>query len=359
MAVTIGSGSTAAFAAAGAALVLFVLGYALYPLWRARPALGAGLGAALALATLALYLGVGTPRALQPEQRRAPQTLAEAVTQLEAELERDPNQIEGWRLLASAYTAEGLAVKARDAYARALKLAPDNPDLLAEAAEARALATRERRFDADAVTMLEHALQQQPMHQRARWFLGIAQRQADRPADAAKTWEPLLAVVQPGTAAGLLDQINGARKDAGLEPLTLPAPAGANATASASASASASAPAAGPGLKVRVELAPALKAKLPASASVFVLARQDGGPPMPVAVEKHPLGAFPLEVVLDDGDGPMPTMKLSQSPKVQVLARISASGNAIPQPGDLASAPKSVASDDKDTVVVTIDRVVE
>lgn len=347
MAVTMGSGSTAAFAAAGAALVLFVLGYALYPLWRARPALGAGLGAALALATLALYLGLGTPRALQPEQRRAPQTLDEAVTQLEAELERDPNQIEGWRLLASAYTAQGLAVKARDAYARALKLAPDNPDLLAEAAEARALATRERRFDADAVAMLERALQQQPMHQRARWFLGIAQRQAERPADAAKTWEPLLAVVQPGTAAGLLEQINGARKDAGLEPLALPAPAGAGAAA------------AGPGLKVRVELAPALKAKLPAGASVFVLARQDGGPPMPVAVEKHPLGAFPLEVVLDDGDGPMPTMKLSQSPKVQVLARISASGNAIPQPGDLASAPKAVASDSKDTVVVVIDRVVE
>lgn len=354
MAVTMGSGSTAMFAAAGAALVLFVLGYALHPLWRARPALGAGLGAGLALATLALYLGLGTPRALEAEQRRAPKTLADAVTQLEAELDRDPNQIEGWRLLASAYTAEGLAVKARDAYARALKLAPDNPDLLAEAAEARALATRERRFDEDAVRMLEHALEQQPMHQRARWFLGIAQRQSDRPGDAAKTWEPLLAVVQPGTAASLLDQINGARKDAGLEPLAPPPNPNPNPSAAAGNAATA-----GPGLKVRVELAPALKAKLPASASVFVLARQDGGPPMPVAVEKHPLGAFPLEVTLDDGDGPMPTMKLSQLPKVQVLARVSASGNAIPQPGDLASAPQTVASDSQDTVVVVIDRVVE
>ncbi|MET4727366.1 cytochrome c-type biogenesis protein CcmH [Lysobacter enzymogenes] len=353
MAATMALGSTAAFAAAGTALALFALGYALHPLWRARPVLGAGLGVGLALATLALYLGLGAPRALQPEQRRAPQTLADAVTQLETELDRDPNQIEGWRLLASAYTAQGLAVKARDAYARALKLAPDNPDLLAEAAEARALATRERRFDEDAVRMLEHALEQQPMHQRARWFLGIAQRQADRPGDAAKTWEPLLSVVQAGTATSLLDQINGARKDAGLEPLSLPA-AGAVATAQGAA-----APAAGPGLKVRVELAPALKAKLPAQASVFVLARQDGGPPMPLAVEKHPLSAFPLEVVLDDGDGPMPTMKLSQSPKVQVLARVSASGNAMPQPGDLASAPKTVASDSKDTVVVVIDRVVE
>lgn len=350
MAVTMGPGSTVAFALAAAALALLVLAYALRPLWRARPAAGAGLGAALALAAAALYLGLGTPRALQPEQRRAPQTLTEAVAQLEAELERDPNQIEGWRLLASAYTAEGLAVKARDAYARAVKLAPDNPDLLAEAAEARALATRERRFDADAVRMLEHAVQQQPMHQRARWFLGIAQRQADRPGDAARTWEPLLSVVQPGTAASLLEQINGARKDAGLEPLALPAPTATAATAAADA---------GPGLKVRVELAPALKSKLPAGASVFVIARQDGGPPMPVAVEKHALGDFPLQVTLDDGDGPMPTMKLSQLPKVQVLARISASGQAMPQAGDLTSAPQTVASDSADTVVVVIDRVVE
>ncbi|MGO4775275.1 cytochrome C biogenesis protein, partial [Lysobacter sp. 2RAB21] len=91
----------------------------------------------------------------------------------------------------------------------------------------------------------------------------------------------------------------------------------------------------------------------------FVIARQVAGPPMPVAVEKHAAGKFPLEVVLDDGDSPMPTMKLSQLEQVQVLARVSASGNAIPQPGDLASQPVSVRTDSKDQVVVVIDRVVE
>ncbi|MGO1072756.1 tetratricopeptide repeat protein [Lysobacter sp. CA199] len=339
---------TVVFVAVGAALVVFVLGYALAPLWRSRPALGVGLGLALTIATVGLYLIVGTPNALKPEQLRAPQTLAEAVSQLEAELERDPNQIEGWRLLASAYTAEGLGAKARDAYARAVKLAPDNPDLLAEAAEARALATRERRFDAQAVSMLEHALQQQPMHQRARWFLGIAQRQAEQPAEAAKTWEPLLNVVDADTATSLLEQINGARQEAGLEALSAPA-AGVAATASA----------AGGGLKIKVELAPALKARLPANASVFVLARQVAGPPMPVAVEKHPAAALPLQVTLDDGDSPMPTMKLSQLQQVQVLARVSASGNAIPQSGDLTSQPVTVRTDGKDVVTVVIDRVVE
>lgn len=345
MAVTMGSAPMAVFVASGAALVVFALGYALRPLWQARPLLGGGLGLALASATVALYLLVGTPNAFNPQQQREPETLAEAVSQLEAELERDPNQIEGWRLLASAYTAEGLSAKARDAYARAVKLAPDNPDLLAEAAEARALATRDRRFDADAVAMLKHAIEKQPMHQRARWFLGIAQRQAEQPAEAARTWEPLLSVVDAGTAHSLLEQINGARQEAGLEPLPPPAP-----IAAADASG---------GLKIKVELSAAMKAKLPANASVFVIARQVAGPPMPVAVEKHAAGKFPLEVVLDDGDSPMPTMKLSQLEQVQVLARVSASGNAIPQPGDLASQPVSVRTDSKDQVVVIIDRVVE
>lgn len=348
MAVTMGSAPMGVFVACGAALVVFVLGYALHPLWRTRPALGAGLGVALAAATVALYFAIGTPAGLQPEQRKAPQSLDEAVTQLEAELERDPNQIEGWRLLASAYTAQGLGMKARDAYARAVTLAPDNPDLLAEAAEARALATRERRFDNEAVAMLKHALEQQPMHQRARWFLGIAQRQAEQPAEAAKTWEPLLTVVDPATAASLLDQINGARQEAGMPAMQAPAPAVAG-----------NAAATGPGLKIRVELSPQLAAKLPANASVFVIARQVGGPPMPVAVERHPAAKFPLEVSLDDGDSPMPTMKLSQLEQVQVLARVSASGNAIPQSGDLTSQPVTVRVDAKEATVVVIDRAVD
>lgn len=346
MAVAMGSTSMTMFVIAGATLVVFALGFALYPLWRSRPWLGAGVGLALAAVTAALYLAIGTPAALNPQQVKAPQTLAEAVTQLEAELERDPNQIEGWRLLASAYTAEGLSAKARDAYARAVKLAPDNPDLLAEAAEARALAMPDRRFDAEAVAMLQHALQQQPMHQRARWFLGIAQRQAEQPAEAAKTWEPLLAVVDARTAASLLEQINGARLEAGLEPMQAPAKTAVAASA-------------GPGIAIKVSLAPALAAKLPANASLFVLARQTNGAPMPVAVEKHAAKDFPIEVRLDDGDSPMPTMKLSQLAQVQVLARVSASGNAIPQPGDLASAPTTARVADSGTVEIVVDRVVE
>ena len=64
---------------------------------------------------------------------------------------------------------------------------------------------------------------------------------------------------------------------------------------------------------------------------------------MPVAVEKHALGELPLQVTLDDADSPMPTQKLSALKEVEVLARISASGSAQRQPGDIETAPVRVA----------------
>lgn len=314
-----------AFVIAGLVLAVLTLAYVLRPLWRTRRAAGLGVVAGLTLATGLMYFAIGAPAALDSTLPEMPKTLEEAIAKLETELQRDPNQVEGWRLLGRAYVADGKVDKASHALDRALKLAPDDPDLLAEAAEMRALAAPQRVFDAQGVEMLKRAIEIQPMHQRARWFLGIAQRQAKQPAEAARTWEPLLAVVDANAAQPLRAQIDAARAEAGLPPLPV---------------AAASAPAEG-GLKVKVSLAPALASKLPADATLFVIARQAGGPPMPVAVEKLAAKDFPVEVTLDDGDSPMPTMKLSQLERVDVLARVSASGDAMPQSGDLEAAARA------------------
>ncbi|MFE0499569.1 tetratricopeptide repeat protein [Lysobacter soli] len=329
------------FVIAGLVLAVLTLAYVLRPLWRTRRVAGIAVIAGLTLATAMTYFAIGTPAALDPAQREMPRTLEDAIVKLEGELQRDPNQVEGWRLLARAYIAQGNAAKASDALARAVKLAPDDPDLLAEGAEMRALAAPERRFDAEGVAMLRHAIELQPMHQRARWFLGIAQRQASQPAEAARTWEPLLSVVDAAAAAPLRAQIDAARAEAGLSPLP-------------AATAASQSPAQG-GLKVKVSIAPELAAKIPPNATLFVIARQAGGPPMPVAVEKLPAAGFPREVVLDDSDSPMPTMKLSQLEAVDVLARISASGDAMPKSGDLeAKAKPSKTSGAIDLVIDSV-----
>ncbi|WP_460734430.1 tetratricopeptide repeat protein [Lysobacter tyrosinilyticus] len=329
------------FVIAAVLMAALVLAFVLRPLWRERRGVAAIAGLSIAMIAGLVYLLVGTPIALDSAQR-PPENLADAVKQLEAELQRNPNQPEGWRLLARAQREQGQTAAARVAYMQAVKLLPDDPDLLAEAAEARALDNGGRRFDDEAVAMLRHALEKQPMHQRARWFLGIAQRQQNQPAEAAKTWEPLLGIVDANTASSLREQINTARAEAGLKPLTAPTASDAGAL-----------------LRVTVDLAPGLKAKLGGNDTLFVIARQPKGPPMPLAVKRVPVGDFPITVELGDADGPMPTMKLSQAGSVELLARVSHTGTANRASGDLESAAQAAQPKVGARYSIRIDRVVE
>jgi len=325
------------FIALAALLTLATLALVLAPLWRGQRGLALALATLVAGAAIGLYALLGTPAALDPALREAPQTMDDAIARMQQELQRNPAQPEGWRLLGRALADQGKSDESRDAFARAAALRPDDPEVLAEAAQARALADPQHHFDPQAVAMLEHALQRDPKHQRSRWFLGIAKRQSGDAAGAAAMWEPLLAEVDAITAAALRPQLDAARKDAGLPPLPPSAPI--------------------PGaLQVAVKLDPgfAARIRLRGDAQVFVIAREPGGAPMPVAVEKHAMSELPFIVTLDDGDSPMPTRKLSQLREVELVARLSASGNAMPQEGDIESAPVRVALPAKGPVELVI-----
>lgn len=158
----------------------------------------------------------------------------------------------------------------------------------------------------------------------------MVQRQAGEPAKASATWEPLLSVVDTKTRPGLLEQINAARQEARLEPIQAPA-------------APTAAAASGKRIQVRVTLDAefAKRAGLPGDTSVFVIARgrhADAG-----GGGKHALSELPLTLTLDDGDSPMPTRTLSSLDHVQLLARLSRSGNAMRQADDVESAPVTIA----------------
>jgi len=90
---------------------------------------------------------------------------------------------------------------------------------------------------------------------------------------------------------------------------------------------------------------------------VFVFARAAEGPPMPLAVARARVRDLPYRFRLDDSMAMTPAMKLSAFPQVVVGARVSKSGNAAPQPGDLQGASTPVANDAGEVRVV-IDRVV-
>ena len=272
-----------------------------------------------------LYALVGTPRALDPVERATPDSLDDAIARLEADLERDPRQPEGWLLLGRAYADLQRHPEARDALARAARLLPDDDAIQVEAAQASARAASDRRFDAAAVQALRDVIARNPEHQHARWYLGIAQRQAGDDAGAVETWTPLLPLLDGAAADALREQITVAREAAGLPAPEADPPADPGAHA----------------LRVRVRLDDAAGA-VPRDATVFVIARQPGGPPMPVAVQRHPASALPLDIVLDDGDSPMPTQPLSALSEVELVARISRSGDASRGDGDPESTPVRV-----------------
>ncbi len=314
------------FALSAALAALIVFGIVLRPLWRAKRMSAMLLIVGLTLASVGIYRTIGNPVALDATMVERPKTIEQALMQLERSQHTFPDH-EGWVMLASTYARVGKFQQARDAWKEVLKRVPDEPDFLAAAAESRAQADVERRFDAPAVDYLQRALKRNPQHQRARLFMGIALRQQNRPADAATMWEPLLAQIDTANVATLRAEVDAARRDAGLPPLPLPASSPAS-----------------KGLVVQVSLDPAFAARvrLRGDTTVFVIARAPNGPPMPVAVEKHAIADLPLTVTLDDGDGPMPTAKLSALQEVDIVARLSASGNAIRQSDDIESKPVRV-----------------
>lgn len=275
---------------------------------------------ALGVAGACLYLLVGNPRAAQVQPAPSVATLRDGVEALQQALQRDPQRADGWALLGRSQAELGNAAAAADAFNRAAALAPDEPGVLVEAAQARAQADPGKQFDDTALAWLQRARTLSPEAERASWLLGIALRQRGRNAEAADLWSTLLPRLEPGAAQALQAQIAIAREAAG-QPSHAPAL-----------------------LQVRLQLPASLKtADWPASTRVFVLARAVGGPPMPVAARKLPLAGFPATVGLGDGDSPMPTAPLSAHREVEVLARISRSGSANRSEDDLQTAPVKVS----------------
>jgi cytochrome c-type biogenesis protein CcmH len=135
-------------------------------------------------------------------------------------------------------------------------------------------------------------------------------------------------------ASRLQGALDEARQRAGLPPLQNAAPATAAAPAPDTRPADGAAAGAA-SVQVRITLAPALAAKASPDDTLFVFARAPQGGKAPLAIQRRQVKDLPLDVTLDDSMAMSPAMRLSSVPQVIVGARISKSGNAMPQPGDL------------------------
>jgi len=292
------------------------------------------LGAAVPLLALALYLAVGNPAALGPREDPHAfdaQQLTALVERLAAKMRDNPDDAEGWRLLGRSYAALGRFPEALDAYAKAAARKPRDADLLADMADVLAT-TRKERLQGEPEKLVLRALEIDPQNLKALALAGTAAFDRKDFDAAARYWQRMLPLVDPGSddARQIQASIAEARTLGG---------------------------AASSALKGQVRLSPKLAGKAAPDDVVFIFARAVEGPPMPLAVKRARVRDLPVEFALDDSMAMAPGMNLSAHARVVVGARVSKSGQPTPQAGDLQGFSAPVANDARG-VSVTIDSVV-
>jgi cytochrome c-type biogenesis protein CcmH len=291
-----------------------------------RPAAIAG--ALVPLFALGIYFTVGNPGAMgrKHEAKDVGAAQVEAMVQGLAErLAQNPEDVEGWKMLGQSYGALERYAEAANAYSKAAIRAPRDAHLLVDLADALAMA-RGRNMQGEPDELVLRALQIDSKNLKGLALAGGAAFDRNEFATAARYWQRMLPLVPPESedARTIQANIDEARSRSKSKP--------------------AAKDAAARGVTGTVSLSPKLAAKVAPTDTVFIFARAAEGPPMPLAVLRKQARDLPVKFSLDDSMAMAPQLRLSAHPRVVVGARISKSGNATPQPGDLQGLSGIVAN---------------
>ena len=196
-------------------------------------------------------------------------------------------------------------------------------------------------------TYIQNALRLDPQHAKALWLQASLQHETRQYAAAVVSWQRLAAVMGSGAEDARLIAANLAEDQRLAGGAASPAPKVATAGASA-------------GVVVRGEvvLAEALRGKVPAGLTLFILAKSVNSPGAPVAILRLTTGSWPVSFQLDDSQAMMPGRSLSTAGPVTIEARTSRSGQAMPAPGDFQGATPPLDPKAGKPVRVVIQRVV-
>jgi cytochrome c-type biogenesis protein CcmH len=288
------------------------------PLQKQSRWLSSGLIIAIPLAVVGLYLILGNPAAIFVEKDPQAKQIEEMVSQLERKLKAEPTNVDGWMFLGRSYAAMNRLPEAKMAYQKAIALDPKNDYLLADLADLTAF--QNKSINAEALGYLDQALLINPKNAKALALRGSAAFDQKNYAAAIKDWK--LAI----TALDSKDQefINGLQNSIQEAQSLMKAPVKTSTDKVALAQVSG-----------KVSLSPQFLAKIEPTDTVFIYARASSGPRMPLAILRLTAKELPRAFELNDSLAMSPQMALSKFNEFTIVGRISKSGNAIAQPGDL------------------------
>ncbi len=340
---------------------------------RAKPWMAAAIGLFLPAIAFAMYHQLGNPdiisrsagdttvsTAMDHSQAQLP-SMDQLVERLAQRLAQQPDNLDGWMMLGRSYLAMGRMQDAINAYGQAYKLAPGNVEILLAYAQSLGMA-QGNRLQGQPSQLIAQAEKISPEDPNVLWLSGVTSfEQADYPSALAK-WEKVLAALEPGSddAAEVSTAIEDARSRLGLgHEKALPSlGAGTQTQATAATSPAPRPEAVIPGaISFRVRLAAELQAKVLPSDRIFIYARAHNGPRMPLAAQSRQVSDLPLQITLDDSQAMTAEFKLSSFPQVIIGARISKSGSATPQSGDLEAEIGPLVPGQGDILELVIDKI--
>ena len=271
----------------------------------------------------------------------------ELMTLLGGASQRFPDQLEWGYLNARLLSAAGKYEQAFSVFESILKQMPeeasaDRAATLTLMAEAKFFAAGQR-ADETTYALIQQALDLNPQSRQALGLAGILAFELDKAADALMHWKTLWQSLPAGPESQVLAQ--GIRRAA--ERLQSQ---GESVDLSWLQRAE---------LKVLVELSEEARAQVSEGDSVFVLARAVSGPPMPLAVQRMQVSDLPQVVTLSDAQAMAPGMNLSSFDQVSVVARVSKSGQPLPQSGDWQIVSEPVANNHGAVLKLVISQLVE
>jgi len=285
-----------------------------------------GLCVFIVLLSSSLYFFLGDVYRVSQTNTQQPinqEGVEKMVSEFATKMEKDPSNLQGWAMLARSYRILGRNEDAAKAYARAGNFIDTDPQLLADYADVLA-ANANGNFAGKSSLLINQALKLDPNNLMALWLSGTASFSLGNYKSAVQTWEKLAGLLPPNSeeAREIQGSIAEARAKGGLA---------AKAPVVISAK----------GIGGQIELSNELKTKVKPGDVLMVIARQVGER-MPVAVLRVPAAQFPINFVLNDSMAMNPSAPLSGLNEVSVEVRISKTGMAKPEAGDLISTAKTI-----------------
>ena len=315
------------------------------------------IGCIVPLLVLSLYFYLGRPDLIGNLQSNSPHHSADLtsaqieqmVNGLEQRLQEEPDNVDGWLMLYKSNMVLKHYNKAVIAAEKLYKLVGDEPGILLRYADALAMANGNS-LAGKATELINRALELDPNNVNGLWLAGMAANERGEYQVAIDYWQRTLPGLKedPESQQEINNFIHIAQQNLGNtqngidndKPIVVKD----------------NTPVKGSAIQINVSLSAELMNEADANDTLFIYAKAINGPPMPLAVVRKTAKDLPLQVTLDDSMAMMPTNKISDHKQVKITARISSSGGAITQPGDLIGTIESVDTNTQEPVQLVIDQ---